>query len=194
MCYILSKPSLIISLTLTMIAAEGPPSCSPLHEASELLIGHRVRSVAGGKVLEKYSPSAGDAAPLYHCCICLISLHPARKRRSGGLWIMQGEMLIPYNQLFVSGVLLIDYVFFQNLVRWNLRQHPNWDETSWVTDLGRSTWATVLLSTQIMLTGDSIQNWLQYSLRNCGAPKVTFAEKIRNLCMQKLYISTKGKH
>ncbi len=42
-------------VTLTMIAAEGPPSRLPLHEASELLIGHRARSVAGGKVLGRES-------------------------------------------------------------------------------------------------------------------------------------------
>lgn len=55
---------------------------------------------------------------------------------SGRLWIMKGEMVIPYNHLFVF------WCAFDRLclclVWWNLRQHPNWDETSWVTDLGRS--------------------------------------------------------
>ncbi len=61
-------------VTLTMIAAEGPPSRPPLHEASELLIGHRARSVAGGKVLGRDSPSAGDTAPLPAVALSLLDL------------------------------------------------------------------------------------------------------------------------
>lgn len=56
-------------ITLTMIAAEGPPSRPPLHEASELLIGHRACSVAGGEVLGRDRPSAVALSLLDLSCL-----------------------------------------------------------------------------------------------------------------------------